>query len=337
MPAEVGGWCDVWGWGGPLSQQGPIVCVPGGLPRTHLRTRVGSWHHVPGLRVPFPCWAPLHMCQGPPTPLRPREHTDSHLHPQRHPHLWTRVGGWRRCGGPFPSEDPLRMCHGALRLPLCTSRHPCLQTRVGSWRHVGAGVPFPKRAARCVYQGGSSLHPHKHPAPHLHPERHPNLQIWVGAGAMWGESPFPAGPTARVPGGIPLPCCTLAAPRCITRATACAPCPGSSGLHSTRSTSSSVGVHSGGRAAGGPSSSRRGLPLRRQHRRSPRAGRDFPYASPSPLETLDRPDLLFQLLAPCLGAGGSPQACLINRLYSAKAVNLSRPLRFALFNVFSCL
>ena len=67
------------------------------------------------------------------------------------------------------------------------------------------------------------------------------------------------------------------------------------------------------------------------------AGKMFKSKFPLPLEILDRPDLLFQLLTPCFRAGGSPQACLINRLYSARVVNLFHPLRFAPFNVFSCL
>lgn len=67
------------------------------------------------------------------------------------------------------------------------------------------------------------------------------------------------------------------------------------------------------------------------------AGNIFKPTAPLPLEILDRPDLLFQLLAPRFSAGGSPQSCLINRLYSAQVVNLFHPLCFAPFNVFSCL
>lgn len=70
-------------------------------------------------------------------------------------------------------------------------------------------------------------------------------------------------------------------------------------------------------------------PHGRRGGRSTRAGNIFKYKFPFPLEILDRPDLLSQFLAPCCRASSSPQDCLINRLYSAEAVNLSHPLRFA--------
>lgn len=222
-------------------------------------------------------------------------------------------------------------------LSTCTSRHPCLQTRVGGWRHVGAGVPFPKRAARCVYQGGlpsaPSQAPRSPPAPREAPKPADVGRHWRQVGGI----PFPSRAHGTCARGDPAPVQYPGSTQTHHKGHSMRPLPQLLGAPQHSKYIFQCGCALGGRAAGGPSSSRRGLPLRRRRGRSPRAGRDFPYASPSPLETLDRPDLLFQLLAPCLGAGGSPQACLINRLYSAKAVNLSRPLRFALFNVFSCL